>query len=88
MPNDESTRVQRELNLSTLRTAVKLFDRMQLQPSDGTISEDSSDVVSRLFIHHTNFLLKVWEYGRSDIVVSVTLLRIDVPTDDCLSDSR
>lgn len=73
MPNDESIRVQRELNLNTLRTAVKLFDRLQLQPADGTISEDTSHVVSRLFIRYTNFLLKVWEYGRSDVMVAILL---------------
>lgn len=53
---------------------MKLFDRMQLQPADGTISEDSGHVVSRLFIRYTNFLLKVWEYGRSDAVVGILFL--------------
>ncbi|KAL4251095.1 Ras-GAP domain-containing protein [Abortiporus biennis] len=67
--DDESIRAQREVNLATLRTAVKLFDHLQLQPADGVIGEDGAHVVSRLFIRYTNFLLKVWEYARSDIAV-------------------
>jgi neurofibromin 1 len=53
--------VQRNLNFTCLRTAVKLLDRLQLRPLDG-IAGDSSGPVSRLFHQYSENLLKGLDY--------------------------
>ncbi|KAH8096624.1 hypothetical protein BXZ70DRAFT_945419 [Cristinia sonorae] len=63
---EEPLRVQRELNIATLRTAVRLFDRLQLKPADDTSAEDANHVISRMFIRYSGFLLRIWEYNRQD----------------------
>ncbi|KAI0737738.1 hypothetical protein C8Q80DRAFT_1276173 [Daedaleopsis nitida] len=57
---------QHELNVSVLKAAVMLFDRLQLEPSDGTTGEDVAHAVSRLFIRYATFLVKTWEITRYD----------------------
>ena len=62
----------RELNQATLRTAIKLFDRLELeQPEDGA-QEDPTHNVARLFIRYSSFLFKMLQ--RLDPVVRVKLL--------------
>ena len=57
---------QHELNAAVFRAAVTLFERLQLEPSDGTTGEDIAHAVSRLFIRYANFLIKTWEITRYD----------------------
>lgn len=57
--NDPDTvRLQRELNISTLRTASKLFERLELQPTEDQ-PEEAGRVVARLFIRYSSFLWKM-----------------------------
>ncbi|KAF5369620.1 hypothetical protein D9757_010458 [Collybiopsis confluens] len=65
-----------EVNLSCLRTIVKLLDRLQLKPADTSIAgDDSFHFVSRLFIKYSNVLLNGLETCQPDI-----------PTSDSVSD--
>lgn len=48
----------RELNFATLRTAVKLFDKLDLQPEKGQ-QEEPGHNVARLFIRYSSFLFKM-----------------------------
>ncbi|KAI1796034.1 hypothetical protein LXA43DRAFT_649826 [Ganoderma leucocontextum] len=57
---------QHELNAGVFRAAVTLFERLQLEPSDGTTGEDVAHAVSRLFIRYATFLVKTWEITRYD----------------------
>ena len=61
---------QTELNIAVFKAAVTLFDRLQLEPSDGTTGEDVAHAVSRLFIRYATFLVKTWEISRYDGNVS------------------
>lgn len=44
--------MQLDLDLACLRTIVKLLDRLQLQPVDGTTRSESVHVQSRLFYRY------------------------------------
>lgn len=52
------TRLQSDLDLACLRTIVKLLDRLQLQPVDGTTRAESVHVQSRLFYRYFNLFSK------------------------------
>lgn len=54
----EVMRNMRELNVAALRTAVKLFDKLDLQSEDGQ-QEEPGHSVARLFIRYSNFLFKM-----------------------------
>ncbi|PSR92202.1 hypothetical protein PHLCEN_2v4732 [Hermanssonia centrifuga] len=60
--DSDLVRAQREINAATLRTAVKLFERLELQLTDeeGQVGEDSSHTVSRLFMRYSSFLFKTF----------------------------
>ncbi|KAJ3987640.1 hypothetical protein F5890DRAFT_1563214 [Lentinula detonsa] len=65
-----------EVNLSCLRTIVKLLDRLQLRPADTSIAgDDSFHYVSRLFMKYSTVLLNSFEFCQSDL-----------PTSDSVSD--
>ena len=53
----EIGRVQNELNMSCLRSAVKLLDRLQLTPLDER-QGDARHGVSRLFVRYSGILLR------------------------------
>ena len=57
-PDPETARTIREINIATLRTSVKLFDRLDLQPADAR-QEESAHNVPSLFIRYSAFLLKL-----------------------------
>ncbi|EKM59988.1 uncharacterized protein PHACADRAFT_115378 [Phanerochaete carnosa HHB-10118-sp] len=57
-PDQEAGRVMRELSCATLRTAVKLFDKLDLQPEEGQ-QEEPGHNVARLFIRYSGFLFKM-----------------------------
>lgn len=61
--------VQNELNICCLRTGVKLMERLQLQPLDGSTGDDSVHVVSRLFVRYSNTLMRGLELCQYDIPV-------------------
>ncbi|TCD61394.1 Ras GTPase activating protein ira2 [Steccherinum ochraceum] len=63
---DEYLRIVRELNLATLKTVVRLLDRLQLRSAENTSAEDANHVVSRMFIRYSLFLTNVWDYMRED----------------------
>ena len=65
-----SPSVHQELNFAIFRAAVTLFDRLKLEPSDGTTGEDVAHAVSRLFIRYASFLIKTWDLTRFDGNVS------------------
>lgn len=58
--------IQRDINVAAFRAAVKLFDRLKLEPPDGTSSEETAHVVSRLFARYSAVLFRVWDTTRSD----------------------
>ncbi|KZT29450.1 hypothetical protein NEOLEDRAFT_1128208 [Neolentinus lepideus HHB14362 ss-1] len=62
----DALRIQHELNASSLRTAVRLMDRLKLAVSDGTTAENPGHAASRLFKNYYDFLLKALEYTRHD----------------------
>ncbi|TBU46391.1 hypothetical protein BD309DRAFT_622853 [Dichomitus squalens] len=62
----QASTVQHELNVAVFNTTVTLFDRLQLEPSDGATGEDAAHAVSRLFIRYASFLIKTWESVRYD----------------------
>ncbi|KAF9067659.1 hypothetical protein BDP27DRAFT_1225535 [Rhodocollybia butyracea] len=65
-----------EVNMSCLRTTVKLLDRLQLRAVDSSIAgDDGFHFVSRLFIKYSNVLLNGLE-----------ICQIDIPTSDSVSD--
>lgn len=77
----EAGLVQNELNMAALRTAVKLLDRLQLRPNDGTnTGDDSVHVVSRLFNKYSGALLQGLEICQLDIPVRCQ------PIDHCAVD--
>jgi hypothetical protein len=59
-----------ELNICCLRTAVKLLDRLQLKPLDGSSGDDSGHAVSRLFGQYSSILLKGLKMCNTDDSVS------------------
>ncbi|KAG9015978.1 Ras GTPase activating protein ira2 [Tulasnella sp. 427] len=63
-----TSRMQIDLDLACLRTVVKLLDRLQLQPVDGTSRSESIHVQSRLFYRYFNLFsraLQRWKEGES-----------------------
>ncbi|KAH9948737.1 hypothetical protein B0H21DRAFT_787622 [Amylocystis lapponica] len=56
---------QRDLNIVAFRTLDTLFDRLQLQPPDGSTGEEAAHVVSRMFMRYMNFLVKAWGQSRA-----------------------
>lgn len=63
MHDIEALRIQYELNIASLRTTVRLMDRLKLNVSDG---ENPGHAASRLFKNYYDFLLKALEYTRHD----------------------
>lgn len=65
--------IQNELNMSCLRTSVKLLDRLQLRPLDeASTGDDSVHVMSRLFNKYSGALLQGLEVCQLDIPVCCT----------------
>lgn len=50
---------QRDINTGAIRTVVKLFDRLDLQPPDASSDEEAGHVAARLFNRYFNFLFKM-----------------------------
>ena len=72
--DDNGTLMFNELNLACLRTAVKLLDRLELRPLDGSqTGDDSVHVVSRLFNRYAGALLQSLEACQSDGLVRSTV---------------
>jgi hypothetical protein len=65
----DAIRAQVDLNRACLRTAIKLLDRLQLRPLDGSSGDDSSHVVSRLFNRYSSILLKCLDICQLDLPV-------------------
>ncbi|KAG1876130.1 hypothetical protein C8R48DRAFT_830907 [Suillus tomentosus] len=67
----EAVQFQYELNFASLRTVVKLLERLKLQPIDNNSndSDDSRHVVSRLFIRYSHGLLRALDICQSDPIV-------------------
>ncbi|KAI0089247.1 hypothetical protein BDY19DRAFT_1089227 [Irpex rosettiformis] len=57
--SDSSNVSQREMNASAIRTVVKLFDRLGLQPTESTSDEESGHSTARHFNKYFNFLYKM-----------------------------
>ncbi|EMD40361.1 hypothetical protein CERSUDRAFT_148314 [Gelatoporia subvermispora B] len=55
-----------QLNVAVFRTAVRLFDKLKLEPAEGAAGEEATHANSRLFIKYSSFLMKAWEFTRSD----------------------
>ncbi|KAG1752509.1 uncharacterized protein EDB91DRAFT_1102988 [Suillus paluster] len=71
----EAVQFQYELNTASLRTVVKLLERLKLQPIDNNSNDgdDFGHVVSRLFIRYSHVLLRALDICRSDPIVSSRL---------------
>lgn len=66
----ELARLQHEVNIASLKAAVHFMDRLQLRPMDGSGSDESGHVVSRLFIRYSNLILRLLDFARTDTVRS------------------
>ncbi|KAG5648701.1 hypothetical protein DXG03_000048 [Asterophora parasitica] len=66
----ELATILNELNMSCLRTSVKLLDRLHLRPVDANTGDDGVHVVSRLFNKYSGALLQALEAYHSDVPVS------------------
>ncbi|KAG8886533.1 Ras GTPase activating protein ira2 [Tulasnella sp. 331] len=75
LPDRETLqRMQAELDIACLRTVVKLSERLQLQPVDGTSRSESIHVQFRLFYRYFNLFLKAlqrWKEGETSDTESV-----------------
>ena len=69
--DSEQLRIQRELNTATLRAAVMLFDRLELQVvgEDGlpATGEEATHTTARLFIRYSAFLFKMFSRTESGV---------------------
>ncbi|KAG2060194.1 hypothetical protein BDR06DRAFT_948277 [Suillus hirtellus] len=67
----EAVQFQYELNFASLRTVVKLLERLKLQPIDNNSNDndDSGHVVSRLFIRYSHGLLRALDICQSDPIM-------------------
>jgi neurofibromin 1 len=67
----EAIQFHYELNFASLRTVVKLLERLKLQPIDNGSNDgdDSGHVVSRLFIRYSHVLLRALDICQSDPIV-------------------
>jgi len=73
--DSEGIQFQYELNAASLRTVVKLLERLKLQPIDngGNDGDDSGHAVSRLFIRYSHVLLRALDICRPESLVSTDL---------------
>lgn len=62
--------LQQELNIASLRTAVKLLDKLQLRPLDHAAVDDHVHVVSRLFNRYATTLLRGLDLCKLPLSVS------------------
>lgn len=72
----EAIQFQYELNVASLRTIVKLLERLKLQPIDNNNCNDGDDfghAVSRLFIRYSHVLLRALDICRPEALVSTDL---------------
>jgi hypothetical protein len=69
----EAIQFQYELNIASLRTVVRLLERLKLQPIDNKPSDgdDSGHAVSRLFIRYSHVLLRALDICRPETLVSI-----------------
>ncbi|TFK62722.1 hypothetical protein BDN72DRAFT_964371 [Pluteus cervinus] len=75
-PDHDSAHLHTDLNMACLRTCVKLLDRLQLRPLDGSSTgDDSMHVMSRLFNKYSSALLHGLE-----------ICQLDIPSSDSVSD--
>ncbi|KAH7916805.1 hypothetical protein BJ138DRAFT_1121610 [Hygrophoropsis aurantiaca] len=69
----DATQLQYDLNLASLRTVVKLLDRLKLQSIDSNASDEGDDLghsVSRLFIRYSQILLRALDICQADAPIS------------------
>ena len=57
--SDSASASQREMNGCAIRTVVKLFDRLELQPTETASEEESDHTAARHFNRYFNFLYKM-----------------------------
>ncbi|KAG1755407.1 hypothetical protein EDB19DRAFT_1661084 [Suillus lakei] len=71
----EAVQFQYELNFASLRTVVKLLERLKLQPIDNNSNDgdDSGHAVSRLFIRYSHVLLRALDICQSDPIVAESI---------------
>lgn len=65
----DAIQLQYDINISALRTAVRLLDRLKLQSIDTNVPHDGDDLghaVSRLFIRYSNALLRALDVCQSE----------------------
>ncbi|KIO22012.1 hypothetical protein M407DRAFT_28426 [Tulasnella calospora MUT 4182] len=70
-----TSRMQADLDVACLRTIVKLLDRLQLQPVDGTTRAESVHVQSRLFYRYFHLFsraLQRWKEGEATDAESIS----------------
>jgi len=65
----EAVQFQYELNVASLRTVVKILERLKLQPLDNNSNDgdDSGHAGSRLFIRYTHVLLRALDICRPEV---------------------
>ncbi|KAG6336483.1 hypothetical protein ID866_2597 [Astraeus odoratus] len=70
--NPEVIQLQYDVNTACLKTAVKLLDRLKLQPIDTNVPHDGDDLghaVSRIFMRYSQVLLRALEICQSDSIL-------------------
>lgn len=59
---------QRDLNMATLKAAVKMLDHLTLEAPQGLAEDDAAHFASRLFIRYVYYFQRVSDFSRSEMV--------------------
>lgn len=63
-------RLRHESHVASLRTMVKLLERLRLQPLDSSAGDDATHVISRRYLRYQNVLLHALQYDPHETAVS------------------
>ena len=69
-PEGSLNRLRHDTNVASLRTVVRLLERLRLQPLENSSGDDATHVVSRRFVRYQNVLLHALKNEMSDLVVN------------------
>lgn len=70
-PEGSLNRLRHDTNVASLRTVVRLLERLRLQPLENSSGDDATHVVSRRFVRYQNVLLHALKNDSADLIVSI-----------------
>ncbi len=68
-PEGSLIRLRHDTNVASLRTVVRLLERLRLQPLESSSGDDATHVVSRRFVRYQNVLLHALKNDSLDAAV-------------------